>query len=410
MLVRLPWIFTIPVAEAPDEVNHWWVIHFLQQHLRLPNSQEVLNGGTVAVYGSLPQLAYLPHALVSLFYPAADQLLFARFGSLLMGLITVAISWRIGQELFPGRRLLAFALPALLVFHPQLVFVNSYNNNDSTSCALGSLLVYLLIRLLKHGLSWKRSAGIGFLLGWLALCKYSGYILFPLAALSVVAAGLLHGTSMAWLIAHCLVMLTITLIMSGWWFVRNYQEFSGDILGTQTMYITWAKAYHKSLSYYLSPWAIITQLRWWRMFYFSFWGMFGYMNIYLWRPVYIVYFAYLLAGAAGWLKYAYHKIKSPSAESAPDKIAISVWLMLLLCCCLNLTAMIWASTGNLGGPQGRYFFISEIPICVLLLAGLSRLGPKTGKAAVCSLLVFNAIVCLGSWLMLVLRYGFGHLI
>jgi hypothetical protein len=407
VLVRLPWIFTIPVHDAPDEINHWWVIEFLTRYARLPSSQEVAAGGSAAVYGSLPQMAYLPHALMAMFHQPADQLQFARFGSLFMGLVTVAIAWHVGRELFPQRKIPALALPALLIFHPQLVFVSSYCNNDSTTCALGSLVIYLLIMSLKRGLSWKRSAILGFLLGWLALCKFSGYILFPVAALSLAAAAFLHGASLSAAAGHFLVILSLVATFSTWWFIRNYQEFAGDILGTRTMYITWAKAYNKSLSYYLSPWQIISSLRWWRMFYFSFWGMFGYMNIYLWRPIYLAYVGYLLAATGGWIRSGYRKAIGNVA--ATDKIQIAIWLMMLLCCMANLAAMLWASTGNLGGPQGRYFFISEIPFAALLIEGLSRLGNRAGRIAIASLLVMNAVVCMGSWFMLVQRYGFGHI-
>lgn len=59
--VRLPWIFMVPMQEAPDEYAHYWVIKFLREHWRLPSAVEVHAGGPSAVYGSLPQLGYLPH-------------------------------------------------------------------------------------------------------------------------------------------------------------------------------------------------------------------------------------------------------------------------------------------------------------------------------------------------------------
>lgn len=54
---------------------------------------------------------------------------------------------------------------------------------------------------------------------------------------------------------------------------------------------------------------------------------------------------------------------------------------------------------NLGGAQGRYLLPSEVALLALLVGGLSRLG-KFGKYVVLSLVIFNAAVCIGAFVML----------
>ncbi len=70
LCARVPFLFLVPMVEAPDEFAHFWVAKFLSEYLAAPNAQEVAAGGPSAVYGSLPPFAYLPHVLfVKLFAP-----------------------------------------------------------------------------------------------------------------------------------------------------------------------------------------------------------------------------------------------------------------------------------------------------------------------------------------------------
>jgi hypothetical protein len=402
-LVRLPWLFIVPTSEAPDEVTHFWVLNFMREHHALPGAADVAAGAVNGVYGSLPPLGYLPHLLMCLFVPDDHALFYARFGSLFMGLVTVYAAYRVGQEIFPKNRLLRMALPAMLVFHPQLVFLHSYVNNDATTCGIASIVIWLLVRSLKYGLKLSRTLGIGALLGWLALSKYSGLALLPVVGLVILAAGLsgIVGTAAYIRVGMSLLIVGMMIAaMSGWWFYRNWHEFNGDILGTRTMYLTWATAYHKNLEYYKSPLSVLFDHRWWRMFYFSFWGVFGYMNRYLIKPVYWVYQGFLLAGVIGWVK----QIKMGWNQTF-DRKERMIWGMLALTCVINISAMIWASTGNLGGPQGRYFFPSEIPFIALMIAGLHALGAKVGPRLVIALVMYNAGVCFYSCVKLLSMYG-----
>ncbi len=158
--VRLPWLMMVPQVEAPDENTHRWVINFVAKNLSLPDSQTIKSGGSIAVYGSLPQFGYLPHILLLKLVPEGlspslvDKLV--RLASVLMGVLVVVAAYFIGQILFLPDRLAAIALPLLIVFHPQFVFVNSYANNDVTTAALSALSLLLLILCLRDGLSVRR--------------------------------------------------------------------------------------------------------------------------------------------------------------------------------------------------------------------------------------------------------------
>jgi hypothetical protein len=407
IMVRLPFMFTVPMVEAPDEFAHFWVLKFMRDYLRLPGAAEVAAGGPSAVYGSLPQLGYLPHVAIGLATPVHDISLFARFGSLLMGLVLLYASYQIGRLIFRDNRLLAFALPATIVFHPQLAFLHSYSNSDSTATALGAVILLLALRGINTGITVARCALIGVLMGWLALSKYSGLGVMPAIAFTLVASAVLNRQSVTKVVAALGACGAAAAAVSGWWFVRNYYEYNHDFMGTQTMYRSWATTFHREMNYSVPASHIIKSLRWWRMMFFSFWGLFGYMNKYLWRPVYFVYLGYLIAATVGGAKllfaFAREKMRAMSRQDWESSIA---WTCMALTVVLNLAAMIWASTKNLGGPQGRYLFPSEIPVIALLLLGMSGFGSRWSRVLVGSFIGFNVVVCLGSWLWLFSMYGF----
>jgi hypothetical protein len=66
VLVRLVFIFTVPLTDAPDENCHHWMIAFMLDHLRLPSAPEVSADDVISAYGSLPPFGYVPHVLLGL--------------------------------------------------------------------------------------------------------------------------------------------------------------------------------------------------------------------------------------------------------------------------------------------------------------------------------------------------------
>jgi hypothetical protein len=412
-MLRLPWLFMLPMVEAPDEFAHYWVIKFLREHWRLPHAQEVFAAGPSAVYGSMPQLGYIPHVIASLFMPFEDIALSGRFGSLLMGTLMLFAAYRIGQLLFKENKMMALALPTAIILHPQMIFLHSYANNDSTSSALASVLILLAFESLVSGITFKRTALMGAVVGWVAITKYSGLAIIPVMGVALIASVVINGTAISTAATSILCAGLIAAALSVWWFVQNNNEYPGDPMGTKTMYKSWATTFHRDLNYYLPVSHIIKSMRWWRMMFFSFWGLFGYMNKYLWRPAYLVYVGMLIMAACGWLNglrcFIFQKVKTFKFNSTNSK-SIVMWSCLALTVVINLASMIWASVYNLGGPQGRYLFTSEIPVMALFIGGLNLLGEKkVGKIAVGIFLAFNLAVAIGSWIYLFNLYGGWHI-
>ncbi len=419
-LVRIPWLFLVPVNQAPDEDAHLWMIHFLAEHLRLPEAAEVSAGGAVAVYGSYPPLGYLFHVLsawLAKFAGVGNDLIFIRCGSLLTGSLMIPCADYIGRILFKSSRLFAIALPLLLIFHPQLIFVNSYANCDSTTAAIASIILVLLVKMLSHGLSRTISLLTGMALAWLALSKYSGYSMFPTTALTMILASWLHSTRMLTLMLNGLIVTATVSSLSAWWFLRNAAIFDGDYLGTKTMYRTWASTYKRELNFHQSALSFLENHRWWRTIIYSYWGYFGYLTVEMSRPIYLAYQAIMSVSIFSALfkcvqamqtgKFAAFITSSKDTDQRTRLIIPAIWTMLAVSFLINLSAMVYASMANYGLAQGRYLFPNEIAIMALLLGGLWLLPDNLNKKAALTMIVFCASISLYAYFQLRAIPGYG---
>ncbi len=414
-LVRIPWLFLVPTNQAPDEDAHLWMIRFLSEHLCLPDAASVAAGGATAVYGSYPPFGYVFHVLGAML--GHGNLVYIRCGSLLAGSLMIPCADYIGQTLFKSSRLLALALPLMLIFHPQLIFVDAYANCDSTTAALGSVILVLLVKTMRHGLSPKRSLLLGLALAWLALSKYSGYSMFPMAACAMILACWLHGSRLLNLAVNGLIVALTTCTLSGWWFLRNAAIFDGDYLGTKTMYRTWALTYKRELDFHKSASSFLQNHRWWRTIIYSYWGYFGYLTVEMARPVYLAYQTIMSVSAVTaivqWGRAAKSGRLSSALALAKNKderlelVVPAIWTTLALSLLINLGAMVYASMANYGLAQGRYLFPNEIAIMALILGGLSLLPASLSKKAVLATIIFTAVTSLYAFLQLQAIPGYG---
>lgn len=405
-VARLPWVFMTPMTEAPDEHTHLWVAHFLYDHNRLPHVKDVLDAGIIAVYGSLPQIGYLPHILIAHLLSFCGPVISFRFGSVLLGIAAVGIAYGIGRELFPADRIRRLALPLLMVFHPQLAFVNAYTNTDSTVCVLGAAIVLLSIRLLKRVPSMLESLVLGLLLGFLALTKYSAYSLFFAVAFAFCAALLLHSGAELAILRSVVITGSAALLSCGWWFVRQHREYPNDILGTKTMYNSWATRFHKPLTFNVGVWTILSMPAYWQLKFQSYWGLLGHLNRFLWQPFYYLYGMFMMLATAGGvyslvalpalLNSVSLMVQRKSVErNRKEKLRLACILaMFIIAVLVNISSMVWAASVNLGLAQGRYLFGVETPILLLMIYGLSAFGEKFKKVAIVALVLAN----FGAWL------------
>ena len=397
----------VPLAEAPDELDHFHYARYLvEQHAFPPLSPVAeenptmeanqpplyyalagLAGGWIApadpftppqnaCYSFDPadsgrQTFYVHTATEAWpFQSAALSFHVMRLLSLLLGGAAVGLAWLLGRQIAPDEPGVGLAAAALLAFNPQFLFITSSVNNDVLASTLGAAITVAAIVL------WRRpSAGwaalLGLLLGLGALSKASLLALWPLALLA--ASGPLvrllfapKGEDKQWVAAMraCLWPLLLVgglpLLIAGWWYVRATLLY-GDPLA-------WRVHLAAKGPFVLREGALdLGDLVAFAVLHFrSYWGLFGWLNVAL--PGWAYAGLILLGGAAliglGWGVFACLRRRPCGLDLA----AIGFCALAVVTTYISLLRYI--QTINWSGYQGRLAFATAAPLAALLAAGL----------------------------------------
>lgn len=150
-------------------------------------------GGTTTAASHAPPY----YALLAPAYWAADALggdVFSRLAAMrlisaLLAGLTAALAFLTVRELFPDRRFGAAVAGLLVALQPMVGFIGGAVNNDNAVNATLALIAFLLVRILRRGLSARRGVALGALLVIAPLVKSTGYAAYPAAllALGIVA-------------------------------------------------------------------------------------------------------------------------------------------------------------------------------------------------------------------------------
>ncbi|MDY0020142.1 MAG: glycosyltransferase family 39 protein [Anaerolineae bacterium] len=259
---------TAPLFEAPDEIWHYAYARWLAEGHGLPSMLDDSSGANQEV--AQPPLYYAVSALLSAPFDDSDRhdlswhnpgfgyqapgitadnknmlihteregwpwqgavlaIHAARLASLLFGLLAVAAAWGLGWETFQSRKAALFTA-ALIAFQPQFVFISSVVSNDSAAAALATAALWSMARILRRGLTLRRTLLAGVLSGLAILAKTSALPLLPLLAVTLLWAGWQQKVSRKQLLAALLTYGLAAMVAGGWWYLRNVLLY-GDPLG-----------------------------------------------------------------------------------------------------------------------------------------------------------------------------------
>jgi Predicted membrane protein (DUF2142) len=124
-------------------------------------------------------------------YLAADggstftELTWMRLLTALLAGVAALCAFLTVRELAPGSEWLAVAAGLLVAFHPMASFMAGVVNNDAGVNAAAALLVFLLVRGLRRGLTVPLAVALGATLALLPAMKATGTALYPAAAVGI---------------------------------------------------------------------------------------------------------------------------------------------------------------------------------------------------------------------------------
>jgi hypothetical protein len=187
--VALDGVRLLSYIEQADARPPWTVVderRWAAREARVRPAEDDGGGKTTAsthspLYYSLLAPAYLAGKGQSIF----SRLTAMRLVSALLGAVTAACVFLLVRELLPTQRFVAVAAGLLVAFQPMFSFLSGAVNNDMGVNAAAALLLYLLVRGLRRGLTTPVAAAIGVTLVVAPLAKATAFALYPAAGLAI---------------------------------------------------------------------------------------------------------------------------------------------------------------------------------------------------------------------------------
>ncbi len=307
----------VPAWQVPDEPAHYNYVRYLAEHRGFPvlrqgdYSQEYLETlksrhfppdmsiDPIRYEFHQPPLYYLLQTPI--FLATRGSLIAMRLFSVLLGSMLLLVIYRMMLDVFPERHHeVALVSAAFVAFIPMHVAMMAGVENDSLAELLLALAVWLSVRhvLLLDGSDGRSLAKLGVVLGLILVTKTTAYVALPLAILAVLIRwwrerkGVVR--RLAWLLAP-------PVVISAPWYVRNALVYGWpDLLGLarhnavvvgQPRTMEWIAVH--GMHAYLGRFARFT--------FDSFWGVFGWMGVFMDGRIYLALEMVTLAVGVGFL-------------------------------------------------------------------------------------------------------------
>ncbi|MFN8561352.1 MAG: DUF2142 domain-containing protein [Anaerolineae bacterium] len=372
-LLAAAYAWATPPLEASDELWHYGLVNFIADTSQLPVQQ----AGTDTAWeqeGSQPPLYYLvaaalvkpidrndfdavrqanPHAIAGIPGAVGNKNLvlhadphpqpqgtalavyLLRLFGIVCGGVTVIAVYTSARLLAPERTSVALLAAALTAFNPMFLFITASVNNDNLVIALSSLVIWQTLALLNDGFDSRRSLLLAVLIALAALTKISGLVLVPFVALAALWTAY-RRRDWRGLVVLGRLMLACWALIAGWWYLRNLSLY-GELFGTHTMAAVAGER--------LEPFTLQTLLDEFQGFRFTYWGMFGAVNITTFRWFYDL---------ADVVTVPCRRVAGLSAASRDLASRMRVLLLALLLIVGAVSVVSW--TSQTYASQGRLLF------------------------------------------------------
>lgn len=423
LLVWIAWAWILPFNEGPDEYMRSRIVDYIVEYGKLPTGyqQEIMDYSWGFTYGFrpiLPQMAEAVFVLVARnFTRDAFSLIFAgRLVSVVCGLVFAGYVRVISGKLF-DRASVQWLFTLLTVCLPQACFLFTYLNCDSMALMATAMILWYVIRGMEDHFSVKTCVWIAISCAICVLSYYNAYGFLITAALIYLGSYLQWSRTEAdskrkkeiwkrfW--KRGFLILGIVLVLAGWWFVRNYFLYDGDILGLKTQE-QYAEHYAMDIlkpsnrqNYRNQGYSMVYMLfhsNWAISVLKSFIGVLGPLWYALRWWMYVGYALLFIAGMLGMLAECGMRLCRREKEQKIDMSRLFWHVGLLVAILVPNMLNFWYSYATDYQPQGRYSMPMLIPFMYYIARGLyfwiRAVEAKAGQAVRKVLSVFVTLVCL----------------
>lgn len=392
-----------PIFEGPDEIEHYRFIRYVARTWSLPDREhqgggweshqpplyyalaapiktllpdddfdqvrrrlnlyfDVSRDETTANYNKNRYLHPADEAFPYTASTTAFSVHMLRLLSVAMGIATLVISYLIVCEMWPDRadrRLTAFAI---IAFWPLAIAEAGLINNDNAMNLMSALTLLLILRQVRLGSSWGRSAFLGVVLGLACLAKASAlYLALPVGILILT-----DGHS--W--RRGVLTLAIAAAIAGWWYYRNlvlYKELTGI-----SLFMEQVPGVRKTAD----TMTFATRLYWIEYTFRISWARFGYESISVPKPLLLAFGALVVASLVGLISKLVKSVRAktylPFRSAATRRwLVIGFFALGWVLAVINVVSLIGTF-----GAHGRLLLPGLAAFGVLMSSGLDEWTPK----------------------------------
>ncbi len=333
-----------------------------------------------------------------------DPLTAVRFLSVILGAGIVLLAYGIARRIYPARPALALGAAAFLAFLPQHLATVSQVGNDVLAELLFAAVLYVLVGWVvadragtNEGREGRENLAptewmLGLLLGLILITKTTAYIAVPLAGVVLLWRWRQERATAGAIARDLLAVALPAALIALPWYARNVWAYGWpDILGLRRHdEIVVGQMRTPEFIAQFGPAAYWRRTVEWT--FKSFWGVFGWMGVWLDSRFYLLV-ALLSATALG--GFALRVIRLLTHGHTPSVRACRAAWLLSLSVLLTLLAYAWYNLTFLQ-HQGRYLFTALIPLALAFAWGWeAALQPRNARLLAGALAVFAVV--LAAW-------------
>ena len=392
------WAITIKFNGAPDEGMKYDICRYLFEHKTIPHGgdEEIREPIYGISYAFTPILAYMISTIfmfiTSIFTNNPNVLcMSSRIVSILSLTAYTFMNIKISEKLFKGIYKWLYVVFVSLL--PQVIFLGSYLNNDSFALFSISIIVYSWIIGLESDWDWKSCITMAIGIGICSLSYYNAYGYILCSIIIYFLSNWIKKIDIKTFLKKGFAIAGIAFLIGGWWFVRSFIIYDGDMLG-MTISREYSERYASpgfKPSQRLTPYnrnmtleEMLFDIGWIELSARSFVGVFGYMNIHMPEGMYTTYGIIFLVALIGLILYIIKKIiqkvinkKRIKEKVIKDKVKnrekVLFNIIMIICIIIPIVLSMYYSYFCDLQAQGRYIMPGIIPFMYFVVTGIKTI-------------------------------------